>query len=151
MLQSIRQFLASVSSNPAGDAFSHSDPRWAAAALLFHVIAVDGVVSDSERERLRTILASRYALTPAETTELMREAEAADLEAVDLYRFTSVIVAAYDQSQRKEVIAAMWDLAYVDGHMDEFEENVLWRVSELLGISARDRIELKRIAERKQD
>jgi uncharacterized tellurite resistance protein B-like protein len=45
----------------------------------------------------------------------------------------------------------MWELVYADGSVTEFEDNVVWRASDLLGISSRDRIELKhRVAERRQ-
>ena len=37
----------------------------------------------------------------------------------------------------------MWDIAYADGRVSEFEENVVWRVAELLGISSRERIALR--------
>jgi uncharacterized tellurite resistance protein B-like protein len=38
----------------------------------------------------------------------------------------------------------MWEMAYADGRVSEFEENVMWRVSDLLGVSARERVELRR-------
>ena len=37
----------------------------------------------------------------------------------------------------------IWEMAYADGRVSEFEENVMWRVSDLLGVSARERIELR--------
>jgi uncharacterized tellurite resistance protein B-like protein len=45
----------------------------------------------------------------------------------------------------------MWELVYADGQVSEFEDNVVWRAADLLGISSRDRIELKhRVAERQE-
>ncbi|MBC7580183.1 MAG: TerB family tellurite resistance protein, partial [Tardiphaga sp.] len=38
----------------------------------------------------------------------------------------------------------MWELVYADGRVPEFEENVVWRAADLLAVSSRDRIELKR-------
>jgi uncharacterized tellurite resistance protein B-like protein len=38
----------------------------------------------------------------------------------------------------------MWELVYADGRVSEFEENVVWRAADLLAVSARDRMELKR-------
>jgi len=38
----------------------------------------------------------------------------------------------------------MWELVYADGQVTEFEDNVVWRASDLLGIAQRDRIDLKR-------
>ncbi len=38
----------------------------------------------------------------------------------------------------------MWEIIYADGRVSEFEENVIWRASDLLGISSRERIEIGR-------
>jgi uncharacterized tellurite resistance protein B-like protein len=38
----------------------------------------------------------------------------------------------------------MWEMVYADGQVGEFEDNLIWRAADLLGISARDRIELRR-------
>jgi uncharacterized tellurite resistance protein B-like protein len=44
----------------------------------------------------------------------------------------------------------MWELVYADGQVSEFEDNVVWRAADLLGVSARDRIDLKhRVAARR--
>jgi uncharacterized tellurite resistance protein B-like protein len=44
----------------------------------------------------------------------------------------------------------MWELVYADNQVSEFEDNVVWRAADLLGISSRDRIDLKhRVAERR--
>ena len=37
----------------------------------------------------------------------------------------------------------MWRLVYADGGMHEFEENVVWRVAELLAVPSQVRIRLK--------
>jgi uncharacterized tellurite resistance protein B-like protein len=37
----------------------------------------------------------------------------------------------------------MWELVYADGEVSEFEDNVVWRAADLLGVSSRDRIDLK--------
>jgi uncharacterized tellurite resistance protein B-like protein len=37
----------------------------------------------------------------------------------------------------------MWELVYADGEVSEFEDNVVWRAADLLGVSSRDWIDLK--------
>jgi uncharacterized tellurite resistance protein B-like protein len=37
----------------------------------------------------------------------------------------------------------MWEIVYADGERTEFEDNIVWRVADLLGISSRERIELR--------
>jgi uncharacterized tellurite resistance protein B-like protein len=40
----------------------------------------------------------------------------------------------------------MWRLTFADGTLHEFEDNVIWRVAELLGVSTQARIRLKQAA-----
>jgi uncharacterized tellurite resistance protein B-like protein len=70
-------------------------------------------------------------------------------EAVDLYHFTSVIMRSVNEEGRLRIIEMMWELVYADGQVSEFEDNVVWRAADLLGISSRDRLDLKHsVAER---
>jgi uncharacterized tellurite resistance protein B-like protein len=41
------------------------------------------------------------------------------------------------------MVEMMWEIVYVDGRVTEFEENVVWRAADLLGVSSRERIELR--------
>ena len=41
----------------------------------------------------------------------------------------------------------MWELIYADGRANEFEDNLVWRVADLLGVSSRERIELRQQVE----
>jgi uncharacterized tellurite resistance protein B-like protein len=47
---------------------------------------------------------------------------------------------------RERIVAMMWELVYADGTVHELEDNVVWRVSELLGVPARTRVLLKKEA-----
>jgi len=37
----------------------------------------------------------------------------------------------------------MWQIIYVDESVNEFESNIIWRTADLLGVSSRQRIELR--------
>ncbi|WP_428688058.1 TerB family tellurite resistance protein, partial [Roseibium sp.] len=66
-----------------------------------------------------------------------------DEEAVDLYGFTSVLKRTTDEAERLAIVEMMWEIVYADGHVHEFEDNTIWRVAELLGVSTRDRMSLR--------
>jgi uncharacterized tellurite resistance protein B-like protein len=146
MIAAIRQFFADLAGKDEPRRFTDDDFRLAAAALLFHAIAIDGVVSADERRRLAALLQTRFGLSTEETDELMEAAEAADREAVDLYGFTSVLKRRLDETERERIIAMMWEVAYADGAVQEFEDNLIWRAAELLAVPARARIRLKQAA-----
>jgi len=129
--------------------FAEEDPRVAVAALLVHLIAVDGVVDDDERMRIRAVLSERFELQSQETEELLALAQKRDESAVDLYAFTSSIKSNFDFDQRRDVVEMLWEMVYADGEVHEFEDNVVWRVAELLGISTRDRVTIRKRVEQK--
>jgi uncharacterized tellurite resistance protein B-like protein len=150
MLDGLRQFIADIVAPHAGDrAFGDSDYRLAATALLVHVVSLDGEPTAAEQRKLHNLIESHFGLDRGTADRLIADATQVEGEAVDLYHFTSVIMRSLDEAGRKRIVQMMWELVYADGQVSEFEDNVLWRASDLLGISQRDRIDLKHaVAER---
>ncbi len=125
------------------------DRNLAAAALMVHVIAADGTIDPEEEERLRLILHTHYNLDRKEADALATEARATHDEAVDLYAFTSVLKREMNDDDRMLLVEDLWEMVYADGELHEFEDNVVWRVAELLGVQTQQRILLKqRVKER---
>lgn len=141
MLERLHKLFKSLTGNARGNAkLTRDDPRVAAAALFFHVVDADGQVSDEERAKLRDAIASAYKLKGGELDAVLKAGERADDEAVDLYAFTSVLKRAFDSEQRVAFVELLWEVVLADGERHELEENVVWRISELLGVSARQRV-----------
>src|SRR6202166_1798754 len=126
------------------DQFAEDDYRLAAAAMRVHAAAIDGEMSQSERDKLHAVIKQRFALDDAATDELIEKATAAEHESVDLYHFTHLLNRVLDEQGRARVIEMMWQIVYADGRRDELEDNLLWRAADLLGVSPRERIELRR-------
>ena len=109
-------------------------------------------VTASERDTLRSLIKQRFNLDDAASAELIEKATAAEHEAVDLYHFTRLLNRTLDDEGRAKVIEMMWQIVYADGKRDELEDNLLWRAADLLGVSPRERIDLRRrIAEKAGD
>ena len=118
--------------------------RLAAAALLLRASVIDGQVDPSERRKLKVLLQERFDLGGDEVRRLLEEADARELESVDLYRFTSVLCRELDQDGRKRIVEMLWEVVMADGVVHEFETNLVWRAAELLGVSTRDRVVLRK-------
>lgn len=127
------------------------DPRVAAAALLIHVMGVDGERDKQEQKRLKEALASAYHISGSELKALLKAGEEAEAEAVDLYIFTSVLKRNLDEDARAEFIRLMWEIVLADGEVHELEDNVVWRVAELLGVSTRTRVLMRQKAQREDE
>lgn len=124
--------------------FEAADYQLAAAALLVHIASIDGDFDADEKARIQQLVEARFGLSPDEARKLIANAWESEREAVDLYRFTSVLKRRLDEDGRRQVVGMLWDMAHADGTVHEFEENVVWRVAELLGVSTRERVELRR-------
>ena len=118
------------------------EPRLAVAALLVHLAAVDGAVKAEEREALKGALQDFYELSEDEVEKLITEATHHDNESVDFYRFTSAL-SALPEEDKIEIIRMMWQVVFADNKNHELEDNMVWRIAELIGVSPRDRTRLR--------
>ena len=121
--------------------------RVASAALLINAGSIDGKFDSNEKQKVKALLQRRFDLKPDELKRLFQEASAEEREAVDLYRFTKVLCRDLDQDGRKRIVVMLWEVVMADGVVDEFEANLVWRVAELIGVSTRDRVTLRKMVE----
>ena len=144
MLDGLRQFIADVvAPDTQTRNFDETGYRLAATALLIHVVSLYGEPSEVETRKLHSLIESRFGLDAGAADRLIASATTVEGDAVDLYHFTSVIMRQVDDAGRLKIVEMMWEIAYADGAVSEFEDNVVWRAADLLGVSSRDRIELK--------
>jgi uncharacterized tellurite resistance protein B-like protein len=145
MFNSFRNFISEfVDGGKRPDQFAEDDYRLAAAAMLVHAAAIDGEMSQSERDKLHAVIKQHFALDDSAADELITKATAAEHEAVDLYHFTHQLNRALDDDGRAKIVEMMWQIVYADGQRDELEDNLIWRAADLLGVSANERIALRR-------
>ena len=119
------------------------DKNLAAATLMVHVIAADGEISEAEEKRLLAVLREHYAVNDNDARALANAAREAQNDAIDMYRFTAILKSEMDEAGRLALIEDLWEMVYADGEVHEFEDNVVWRVAELIGIQSRQRMILK--------
>ena len=144
MFDAFRNFVAEfVDGDRHPSQFADDDYRLAAAALLVHATAIDGDMSPAERDKVHALVKRRFGLDDGAADELIDKATVAEQEAVDLYHFTSLLNRTLDEEGRARIIEMMWEIVYADGRRDELEDNLLWRAADLLGVSPRQRIELR--------
>ena len=145
MLESLKNLISDLtggSKHPGR--FEDNDYRLAAAALLIHASTIDGSATPAEQDKLRAVLKARFSLDDAATDELIESATIAEHDAVDLYHFTSLINRSVDEDGRRGIVEMMWEIVFADGRVSEFEDNLMWRAADLLGVSSRERIAIRR-------
>ena len=144
MFEAFKSFVTELTTGDKDPgAFEEDDYRLAAAALLIHAAAIDGNVSAAERDLLHAMLRQRFNLDDEATEKLVEAATAAEHEAVDLYHFTSNLNRSLDEAGRLRLIEMMWQIAFADGRVTEFEDNLIWRAADLLGVPSHERLALR--------
>src|SRR5438105_15393349 len=107
MLDGLRQFIAEIVSPTAHEqrVFDDTDYRLAATALLIHVVSLDGEPSAVEKRRLHSLIETRFKLDPGSADHLIASATRAEGDAVDLYRFNSIIMREVNEEGRLRIVA----------------------------------------------
>jgi uncharacterized tellurite resistance protein B-like protein len=144
MFESFRKLITELGEGgKTPDSYEENDYRLAAAALLVHAAGIDGAVSKVEQDKLHAIIKQRFNLDDEAADTLVAEATQAEHEAIDLYQFTARLNRSLDHAGRARIVEMMWQIVCADEVITEFEDNLVWRAADLLGISRNERIALR--------
>ncbi|WP_375459594.1 TerB family tellurite resistance protein [uncultured Enterovirga sp.] len=116
----------------AGEAEMPRD-RLAAAAILVHVARVDGRLDGPERVALVVLLAERFGLRDDVATALVARGDGLDREVDDVAALIEMLGHETDAGDRKRLLAMAYGVAAADGVVQEFEDDLIWRMGHLLG------------------
>ena len=131
----------------AGDIIpSDADDRVAAATavLLIETAVMDGEFDVDERATIGRLLMERFGISENGVDALMVETEQAVADSVELFSFTRVLRSDYDHADRVKMIEMMWEVAYADGVIHDYEANLIRRATGLLHVSDRESGEVRK-------
>ena len=118
----------------------------AAAIILLEMAASDEHRDDDELAVIHSAMQDAFGIDDSELGELLRDAEKLRREAVSLHEFTRDLKAHLDRNERDELVGWLWRVAWADGRIDRYEEQLLRRLSDLLGVPHHEFIRRKHIA-----
>lgn len=144
MIGRLKTLISDIVGYPGPDTRDKDhDGRLATAVLLIRVATGHGEMSLARRSALHTILKSGFELDDCAAAQLIVEAAAIERVAIDLYHFTRQLNNFLNDDGRQRTVRMMWKIAYADGTANEFDQNIIWRAADLLGVSSRQRVELR--------
>jgi len=125
---------------PEGPPAAHGfeERQLAAAALLVEAATMDSSFDAAERDRIAELIRERFALGADEALDLIAEAERAVAASVQWHGFTSAIKDGFDHAERVALIEMLWEVAYADGRLHDYEASLLRRIAGLLYVSDRE-------------
>lgn len=136
MLAKLKTFLAP--SDTATPVSAHDDVQLAAASLLCEAAMIDGQADDAEKAQIREVLAHLFNLPEAELDSLIAEATTQAKGSIELYGFARAVKDAFDYDKRVELVSMLWEVVLADGRVDDYEANLVRRVSGLLYVTDQD-------------
>ncbi|BBB27754.1 tellurite resistance TerB family protein [Amphritea japonica] len=144
MMTKLKSFLGAFlppDSNPNNN--SQALLSVASAALMIEVLLSDYERKPEEQKTLIAIIKKSFSLDQATTEELLNQAEKAQQEATDYFRFTSQINDSCTPQEKVTLIENLWRVAYADGELHHYEEHLIRRIADLTHVSHMDFIAAK--------
>ena len=119
------------------------DVRVATCALFLEMANIDGEFTDSERERILSILTGHFGLSEEHASELLVLAKKELEESIDLWQFTNMINENYTEEEKLRIIEMVWEIVYTDGTLNQHEDYLVHKLAKLLRLSHRQLIDAK--------
>lgn len=126
----LRSWVAPDSDEPV-------DPKLiarAAAIILLEMAATDEQRDEQELAVVHQAMRQAFDIGEAELEALIHDAEQLRAEAVSLHDFTRDLKAHLDRDDRADLVEWLWRVAWADGRVDRYEEQLLRRLADLLGV-----------------
>jgi uncharacterized tellurite resistance protein B-like protein len=101
-------------------------------ALLIEAAYSDNHFDEAERAVIAQLIERRFNLPHSDAQALLAAGEAAATESAELFHFTRIINERLSFEERVELVEMLWEVAYADGVLDEYEDSLLRRVGGLI-------------------
>jgi len=136
MLDRIKELFSNVETAPPEPSFDLA--HMAAAVLLAYAAQVDGTLDAHENAVLKRIAGPAFGLSDEEAEGLMELAKNNAENANDLFQWTNIINSQFEYEHKLHLIQLLWQVVDADGIVDDYEANLLRRISGLIHVSDKD-------------
>jgi uncharacterized tellurite resistance protein B-like protein len=128
----------------AADARRGHDPlRLATAAVLLETGYADGTLTSDESTDLLTYLKRAFQLSDEDANDLVAAAEEIRNRTIDHFAITNYIRQNATLEERIEIVRTMWRIVYADGKLTDYENYLVRKLADLLGLEHHVMIEAK--------
>jgi uncharacterized tellurite resistance protein B-like protein len=111
------------------------DPlRLAAAAILLDIAYADGNFTPAEDGDILGFLKRAFALDDGEARDLVAAAGEIRAHTIDHFALTNYIRKNSALERRIEIVRTMWRMVYSDGRLTDYENYLVRKLADLLGL-----------------
>jgi uncharacterized tellurite resistance protein B-like protein len=115
----------------------------ATAAVLLEIGHADGTLSTAEGGDIVGYLTGKFALDEESAHELIKAADEIRNKTIDHWALTNFIRNNSSLGERIEIVKTMWRMAYADGKLSDYENYLVRKLADLLGIEHHVMIDAK--------
>jgi len=121
----------------------HDPLPLATAAILLDIAYADGEFSPSEDGDVVGFLKRAFTLDEESVRELLKAADELRAQTIDHYALTNFIRRNVTLADRIDIVKTMWRVVYADGRLTDYENYLVRKLADLLGIEHHVMIEAK--------
>jgi len=131
MLKNLARLLARPR-EAQSPAFEQHALEGAIATLLYEVTRMDAEVRQEDLAAARAALADLVGLDTSRADALLGDAAHRSGRLTSYYAQVSVINRRFEMDQRIRFVEHLWRVAYADGGLDQYEDHLVRKISNLL-------------------
>ena len=121
----------------------HDPLRLATAAVLLDIAYADGSFTPAEDGNMVEYLRGAFQLDETSAQELIEAAAEIRNRTIDYFAITNYIRKQMSLEQRVEIVKTMWRMVYSDGRLTDYENYLVRKLSDLLGLEHHVMIDAK--------
>jgi uncharacterized tellurite resistance protein B-like protein len=123
----------------AEDEHSRDKLETAVCVLLCQAARMDDDFDMRERDTIRQLMRERFGLPEAEAEALVEAADAKAGASADLWQYARLVKERFTHAERIEMIEMLWEVAYADGVLHDYEAHLLRRIAGLIYVTDQER------------
>ena len=146
MFQNLKNIFDKVKQENNSEVEIIEEEIYAVLSLLIEACKVDGIVSDDEIEKITGLLINKFHLEASKATNAVSFVLDKANEKVEIFSDIKVILDTMDHEERIKVVEMLWGVVLADGNVDDYESNLMRKISSLLHVSSFETTEAKKRA-----
>ncbi|SVB15501.1 uncharacterized protein METZ01_LOCUS168355 [marine metagenome] len=110
----------------------------AISTLMIQTAVYDGIFDEKEKSEILELIKKYFELTEDQKLSLFKIAMKVNDNSNDMQQFTRVLNTNLSEDEKLNIIEMLWKIIISDGHIDDYENALIRKISGLLYISDRD-------------
>jgi len=110
----------------------------AISTLMIQTAIYDGIFDEKEKSEILELIKKYFELTEDQKLSLFKIAMKVNDNSNDMQQFTRVLNTNLSEDEKLNIIEMLWKIIISDGHIDDYENALIRKISGLLYISDRD-------------